>query len=227
MKKVYAPGCALMVYKPALAEKAQAFLQSGGDDIPFYTACCRHSPHLTAGTQIINTCAGCDRRFRAQYAGLTTTSLWEVLAEDESFPFPNYGGRKMTIHDACPTRTESRVHEALRRLLERMNISITEAAATRGTAECCGDNFYGILPVAEVKERMRERAETMPEQEVVVYCVSCIKSMHIGGKTPRYIVDLLFGENTEIGTYEPDEWHEELNRYIDTEGNARASGRDK
>ena len=124
----------------------------------------------------------------------------------------------MTIHDACPTRTESRVHEALRRLLARMNVSVVEAAATRGNAACCGDNFYGILPVAEVKERMRERAESMPEQEVVVYCVSCIKSMHIGGKTPRYIVDLLFGENTEIGTYEPDEWHEELNRYIDNEG---------
>jgi len=219
MKKVYAPGCALMVYKPALAAGVHAFLQSGGEDIPLYTPCCRHTPRLTEGAQIINTCAGCDRRFRAQYPGLSTISLWEVLAEDENFPFPDYGGQKMTIHDACPTRTENRVHEAIRRLLSRMNISVVEAALTRGTAVCCGDTFYGTLPVAEVKERMRERAAAMPEAEVVVYCVSCIKSMHIGGKTPRYIVDLLFRENTDIGTYEPDEWHGELNRYIDNEGN--------
>ena len=39
--------------------------------------------------------------------------------------------------------------------------------------------------------------------------------MHIGGKTPRYLVDLLFGEDTEIGTYDPDAWHEELKAYID------------
>ncbi|MBS3872098.1 MAG: (Fe-S)-binding protein [Firmicutes bacterium] len=219
MKKVYAPGCALMVYKPALAKKVHTFLQRGGDDIPLYTACCRHAPPLPEGSQLVNTCAGCDRRFRAQYAGLTTISLWEVLAEDDTFPFPDYGGQMMTVQDACPTRTEDRVHIAIRRLLERMNISVRETDSSRATAVCCGDSFYGVLPVDEVKERMRRRAEAMPVPEVVVYCVSCIKSMHIGGKTPRYIVDLLFGESTEIGTSEPDAWHAELNHYIENEGN--------
>jgi hypothetical protein len=39
--------------------------------------------------------------------------------------------------------------------------------------------------------------------------------MHIGGKQPRYMVDLLFGEDTEARTFEPDEWHAELNAFID------------
>jgi hypothetical protein len=48
----------------------------------------------------------------------------------------------------------------------------------------------------------------------VVYCISCTKSVFIGGKTPRYLVDLLFNESTIPKTLEPDEWHKELQEYI-------------
>lgn len=39
--------------------------------------------------------------------------------------------------------------------------------------------------------------------------------MHIEGKKQRYTIDLLFGEETEIGTFEPDEWHDELQKFVD------------
>jgi len=55
----------------------------------------------------------------------------------------------------------------------------------------------------------------MPFDEVVVYCVSCIKSVFIGGKNPRYLVDLLFENETVPKTYDPDEWHKELDDYIE------------
>lgn len=38
----------------------------------------------------------------------------------------------------------------------------------------------------------------MPCEEVVVYCASCITSMSVGGKRPRYLLDLLFGEDTDL-----------------------------
>jgi hypothetical protein len=55
----------------------------------------------------------------------------------------------------------------------------------------------------------------MPLDEVVVYCISCIKAVFIGGKKPEYLIDLLFSEETFPGNYEPDEWHAELNNYIE------------
>jgi Fe-S oxidoreductase len=122
---------------------------------------------------------------------------------------------EMSIHDACPTRTEERVHTAIRRILERMNIKVIEPDKARTKAECCGDSFYGALSAEQVKEKMKKRASEMPCENVVVYCVSCIKAMYIGGKRPRYMVDLLFGEDTEIGTFEPDLWHAELQKFID------------
>ncbi|SNT04113.1 hypothetical protein SAMN05446037_10356 [Anaerovirgula multivorans] len=215
MKQVYAPGCALMIYKPELAKKVLVFLNENLGDIHEHLICCRHEPNLESGAQVINTCAGCDRRYGELYDEISTISLWEILAESKAFPFPDYDGLEMTIHDACPTRTKTRIHSAIRKLLERMNIKIIESQNTRTKATCCGDSFYGILPVDLVKEQMKKRSDEMPCDNVVVYCVSCIKAMHIGGKKPRYIVDLLLREETEIGTFEPDAWHNELQRFIE------------
>ena len=97
-----------------------------------------------------------------------------------------------------------------------MNIVAVEPAATRTQSNCCGDSFYDALPVEQLKEKMRERANEMACEEVVVYCVSCIKSMHIGEKRPRYVVDLLFGEDTLPGEFEPDIWHGMLKEFIET-----------
>lgn len=215
MPQVFAPGCALILYKPELAQRLSGFLSGQGREIPTHSLCCRHEPHLPSGTQVINVCAGCDRRFRSLYEGVSTISLWEVLAQSETFPFPDYGGQKMAIHDACPTRTEKRVHDAVRMLLSRMNIQVAEPSLTREKAVCCGDSFYGVLPDDEVKERMKSRASQMPCEDVVVYCVSCIKAMHIGGRRPRYLVDLLFSKETTLGVFEPGDWHRSLQEYID------------
>lgn len=62
---------------------------------------------------------------------------------------------------------------------------------------------------------MKKRASEMPVNDVVVYCVSCTKSVFIGGKQPYYLVDLLFNEPTVPKTLEPDEWHKELDDYIE------------
>ena len=106
MSQVFAPGCALMLHKPALANKLLEWLNGGAERVPEHLTCCRHEPGLPAGTRIINVCAGCDRRYRELYPGISTISLWEVLA-DSTFPFPDYGGASMAVLDACPTRTEA------------------------------------------------------------------------------------------------------------------------
>lgn len=51
----------------------------------------------------------------------------------------------------------------------------------------------------------------MPTNDVIVYCISCINSVFIGGKQPRHLLDLLFNEKMII---EPDIWHKQLDDYI-------------
>jgi hypothetical protein len=210
---VFAPGCALIIYKPHLAEKMHQLLNEHLGEMPRLDACCRKHPEVAKGTLVINTCPGCDRRYRSYYADSTTVSLWEVISKGDWFNYPDYHGARMSIQDACPTRSQPRVHEAIRILLESMNIEVVEPERTETNTICCGDALYPTRPLAEVHAMMRSRAAAMPEEDVIVYCVSCIKAMAIGGRRPRYIVDLLFGEETESQVTNTVEWHRQIDAF--------------
>jgi Fe-S oxidoreductase len=214
-KLVFAPGCALILYKPELATKIHELLNDNLGEMDMLMTCCQHDPLLPSNSKVINVCPGCDKRFGNDYKDITTISLWEIITAGKFFTFPDYHGRSMTIIDACPTRDQERVHNAIRTLLIKMNIELVEPKNTRKESTCCGDGSYGEIPTDQVKELMIKRASEMPLDDVVVYCVSCIKSVYNGGKKPQYLIDLLFAEETVPGTYDPDKWHKELADYID------------
>jgi Fe-S oxidoreductase len=220
MQYIFAPGCALVLYKNRLAERLLAYLRGRYGRVDLLTTCCRHTPKAAVGKCVINVCPGCDRRYRQNYAEPSTVSLWELLAESTDFDFPDYGGTRMTLLDACPTRDQPRIHNAVRRLAERMGITVVEPERTREQGTCCGDTFYGALPVDEVLSQMKAKAASMPASDVIVYCVSCSKSMFNGGRNSRYLIDLLFGEETVPGTCDPDAWHRELDEFIAAHGDS-------
>jgi hypothetical protein len=146
MRYIFAPGCAFYIYKPHLIDRLQGFLDASYGAMGQLVTCCRHTPRIPSGTTLINICPGCDRRYRENYKDPSTVSLWELLAESGSFPFPDNQSQEMTIIDACPARDQDRVHEAVRALAERMKISIVEPQKTRRNSTCCGDTFFGNLP---------------------------------------------------------------------------------
>jgi hypothetical protein len=214
-KMFFAPGCALMLYKPDLAEKIHQFLNENLDDVDMMLTCCQHDPKLPENSKVINMCPGCDKRFSKDYKGVTTVSLWEVINENNFFVYPDYKGRKMSIIDACPTREVSIVQNSIRDLLIKMNIDLVEPKNTRKESTCCGDFYYGTMPTVKVKELMIEKALEMPADEIVVHCVSCVMAVCNGGKNPRYIADLLFNEDSLPQTIDLDSWHKELTAFIE------------
>ena len=215
MKYIFAPGCALILYKPDLVEKMHSLLNVNLGNMNILSTCCRKFPELEPDTMVINICPGCDRRYRENYDG-GTISLWEILAEGDFFDYPDYKGVIMTINDACPTRTENHVHDAVRKLLANMNIKVIEPEKTRTNGKCCGDTGWGKIPTERVLELMRNRASEMPVDAVVVYCVTCAQSMFIGERQPHYLVDLLFGEETVPKNLDIDDWHREIDEYMDS-----------
>ena len=156
MKYIFAPGCALYLYKPHLVERLHDFLNADYGAMDQLATCCRHTPEIQADTTVINICPGCDRRYRENYEDPSTVSLWELLADSETFPFPDYRSAEMSVIDACPTRNQERVHRAVRAVAERMNISIIEPEKTGTKSTCCGDTFFGNLPTDKVIEQMLE-----------------------------------------------------------------------
>lgn len=209
------PGCALSLYKPDMEERILAYLNQHYRPTLLHKICCHHEPCVPDGSVIINVCAGCDRRFRKLYGGIDTISLWEVLDGIADFPFPDYHGAKMSIQDPCPVRDRPAVHAAVRSLLGKMHIELVEPRLHSENTVCCGDVFHKVIPPGEVQAQMARRAGDMPCKEVVVYCVSCIKALYIGGKTPRHLVDLLFDEATDPQEYHTDKWHDQIDAYIE------------
>lgn len=216
MKYLFAPGCALVLYKPHLVEKLQAFLESHYGSMGQLLTCCRHAPEIISDTVIINVCPGCDRRYLENYVNSPMVSLWELLSESEVFHFPDYKSQNMTIIDACLTRDKDQIHRSVRALANRMNISIVEPAMTKRNGTCYGDTFYGKLPTEQVVDRMKAKANEMPVDDILVYCVSCSQSVFIGGRRPRYLVDFLFAEDTVPKRYDPNQWHGELDEFIES-----------
>ena len=214
-KLFFAPGCALMLYKPELAFKIHTLLNEKLGDTDMLLTCCQHEPNLPENSKVINVCPGCDMRFGKNYRGVSTISLWEVINENSLLNLPDYKGRSMSIIDACPTRDEDRVHNSIRDLLSKMNIRLVEPKNTRRESTCCGDVYYGSMPTEKVKGLMTEKAMEMPANDIVVHCVSCIMAVLNGGKNPQYIADLLFNEETHPKSIDLDKWHKELKEFIE------------
>ena len=213
-KLFFNPGCALSLYRPENAEAIFGYLRRHYLQIEMHRICCRHNPRLPNGSVIVNVCAGCDRRFRTLYDGISTISLWEILDERNDFPFPDYHGMEVSVHDPCPVRNTPAVHRAVRGLLRKMNLNVVEAEKSGTNSVCCGDSLYPNCDLETIHAAMRRRADSMPCEKVVVYCVSCIKAMQVGGKVPCHLTDLLLGKPTDPQECDLQKWHEELDAYI-------------
>ena len=213
-KCYFNPGCALSLYKPDVPRMMLQLLQEHFSNVKFHNICCRHDPHLETGATIINNCAGCDRRFRSLYEGINTISYWEIIDGIADLELPNHSGLTVSIHDSCGYRHKPQVHRAVRSLLRKMNIKIVESEFSGTESVCCGDNFYGAVSNEQVEKRIQMRANQFPCQNVVVYCIGCVRAMTAGGKTPRYLPDLLFNRIAEPMPDTLDEYHSRLVGYI-------------
>jgi hypothetical protein len=54
MKKVFAPGCALMLYKPDLATRLHRMLNENLGKMDLLTTCCKKDPQFETETEVIN-----------------------------------------------------------------------------------------------------------------------------------------------------------------------------
>lgn len=200
MKTLFAPGCALNKYKPALISKISQFLLNTSIIDGVYLTCCKSSLPTKEPVTLITCCPGCSSKFEILSPNIHILSLWNVLL-DTSFPFPDYQKERMSIHDSCHARhrNSSEMQDSARLLCRKMNIELIEPEYTKDHARCCG----GCACDYESRKEMANlRAREFPENQVVVYCTGCVRSFSITDAAPRHLLDLLFSEPTE-GLYPP------------------------
>lgn len=205
MKTYYSPGCGVLEYMPDLAKRVEEFLKKEGKIEGSYLPCCLNKPEFEETTMIINTCPGCDKRFRNRYDNTETITLWEVLL-DCDFDYPDYGGIEMSIHDSCDTKLQPQILNAVREIAKRMNIKVIEPEVyTRENARCCGESYTGgKLAPEEIIEKTKERCSDFPRKDVIVYCIGCAGFLQYGGVKTHHLLALIFNGATTVPTPEFD-----------------------
>ena len=80
MKYLYAPGCALMSYKPHLADKLKKVITSYYGPMDTLLTCCFTTPQLELGTQIITPCATCAEKYNKNYPDCDAIFFLSLIA---------------------------------------------------------------------------------------------------------------------------------------------------
>lgn len=197
-----------MTYKSYLADALKNIVEQKYGKMDTILTCCFDTPSLAPDTCVITPCPTCAERY-AKIEGCTSICFLNDLAEMD-YPFPDYKGIEMSIQDTCAARKQADVLSSVRTLLRRMNINIVEPQYSGSKSRCCGQVLYGKVSEEKVIMGMQRRAQEMPCNDVVVYCSSCIMSMTVGGRSPRFILDLLFNEETEMKDINPIKWNTSL-----------------
>jgi len=170
---------------------------------------------FAAGDNVYTLCHNCLAIIEETKPEVNERSLWEYISEDESFPFPNYKGRTVTLQDCWRTYDRRPEQEAVRAILDKMNIQVVERLDNFEKTNFCGYTLYEpciprnaamaprrFVDQAEGKfiEDTQEEKQTLMEahcrtfetDEVVAYCHYCQAGLELGGADVIHIAGLLF-----------------------------------
>jgi len=218
-KYLFYPGCQLPASYPEYVMEAYKYLVSkmkGG--VGIFLGCCG-APADWAGRQdlmkeniekikgiwenigkptFIMACSGCCSVFEKYLPEIDFVSVWEIFAQ-KGLPRNNKISDKgvLSVHDACTTRYNGKIHDSIREIAALSGYSIHELKYSKERTKCCG---YGGLvyfanreqSAAFISDRIREC-----DNDLLVYCAMCKDLFVSGGKRTLHILDLIFGNDTE------------------------------
>ena len=217
----FMPGCALSSYSPDLVQKIYKHLKDMLPGINIIQQCCGQ-PTKTVGDNkrfntyykklendidymnvdvIVTACENCNIILKENSPDIKAITLYEIL---DQYGIPKekedaYGFiESIALHDPCPTRYQSELHESVRNLLSLMGIDFKEFKHNRRKTECCGSGGMLELTNPELaSKQMKSRANQTECENIITYCQSCTESMTKGGKNGIHILDLLFSDKIE------------------------------
>jgi len=222
-KYVFFPGCQLSGSSPEQVEKVYAYLTdklSGG--VALMLRCCG-APADWAGQrdlfqnslkvliaeweslgkpQLIVACSTCHSMFHETFPGVI--SLWELMAD---LDLPVQGavksGSKVAVQDACTTRNEPHIHDAVRYILTKLGCEIEELPYSKERTKCCG--FGGLTSFAnpELAKKIIEDRISESTTDYVAYCAMCRDNFASKGKRTVHLLDLIFGTDLDKAAIRP------------------------
>ena len=188
MSYVYYPGCQYTDLSPEVSVRMQNYLEQR-----FHmkiTGCCRKNSHLlTEQDTAFCVCPTCLTNLRTRAPRATVLSLWELLADDDRFPWPDYQARAITVQDCMDTCNQPGLQHAVRKILSRMNVTAIEIEQSFSRADFCRPR------TEEQIRRTMKHCKNYPTDSAVCYCTGCLKGINLSGKQGIHLIDLIMGRN--------------------------------
>lgn len=214
--KYYFPSCNFTKLRPATSEKIKAFMESAGVRV---TGCCRPGHKALSGWNdiVITVCETCSIIIGENRPAARVISLYEFIDSLTDFPFPDYKGQRITLQDCYRAKAKDAEKAAVRNVLRKMNVDVTELPGKPEEINFDGSFLFGpmrpdnytLAPrrFAEIKKDMqpkspeeirawlKEYCRRFTTERVACYCNSCLTGLEQGlpeGKSVVHVAELLF-----------------------------------
>lgn len=210
---VFFPGCTLPGPRPHQTFQAWKYLRKIYPDLGVVLECCSKPSHdlglqegfessfhalrerlQAAGVRrVIVACPNCHKVFRQYAQGLELLTIYEVMAEHGDTPPIPLSERASVLHDPCPLRNESAIHDAVRKLADGLPCQVDSPKRSRGRTLCCGEGgavgFVAPGLAGKWTQRVHRQAG---KRRIITYCAGCAGFLSKGGEAV-HLLDLFFG----------------------------------
>ena len=236
----YVASCNFTLFYPELSRKIQDYLRTLPDiDI---IRCCtksykvkdfedrmpdevkeywKETPHyepFDEDTAMVSVCHNCTAVFQETFPDIKVLSLYEfILKYVPDFPYPDYGGVKMTLQDCWRQHDNADEQAAVREILKRMNIEVVELKENHNDTTYCGVStlrpaprrnlvmahhrfvdeargFFDPHTPEEQKAYMEEYCKQITTDTVVAYCHYCTQGFNLVGQKNYHLAELMFAD---------------------------------
>ena len=146
---------------------------------------------------IIAGCPTC-RKELSELTGSEVKGIWEIL-DEIGLPDGAKGmDRPAALHDACGARGDARTQETVRRLAEKLGVTLTETPYSGDRAPCCGYGGLTAYANPEVADEITQKALSRSDAPYVSYCMACRDRFARQGRESRHLLELVYG--TDAGS---------------------------
>lgn len=225
MQYHYFPSCNFTHFFPQESEKVKHYLSERfGAEI---VTCCHKSRNdFPIEDTALTICQSCSLMVRERESALGKAiepfqtreiNVFELLAQDELFPWPDLQGEEITLQDCFRAKDKPQLLDAVRTCLHKMNATIIELPDNRD--KCLYDGrfllrkpapaavndaphyFHEILPqylhIMNKEEQdawLLDYAKRFTTRRVVGYCNTCVTALCDVGVDAVHLAELMFAE---------------------------------
>ena len=141
---------------------------------------------------IIAGCPTC-RKELTESVGGEITGIWDIL-DKIGLPEGARGlDRPVALHDACGARGDAHTQEVIRRLAEKLGITLAETEDSGDRSPCCGYGGLTAYANPEVADEITQKALERSDAPFLSYCMACRDRFARQGRESRHLLELIYG----------------------------------